>query len=434
MRSMLCQFALLAIAATLLPAQNSPLVIAERTEHFVIRCRPGSPAEASVDRTASLVEQDLALILRELGMAEFEHTIELFLYDDEHELQVITGGQASGYSVPLASHAPHDNDQTRVHELVHVVAEKFAERGPERRNLFVAEGLANAVLRFVHGVHVDAVAAFHRRRGDLPPLAEMLGAEDFYSWLRLHPHFDGYDVAGSWMRFLLDTRGAEPVRRYYGGVAAADALGKPIDELEREWHAHLDRVVLRPGTEALLRRRLGRTAAERNPAEATLAEALGNASIVWRWASEADLPPGGPGKLMGAGEERTLLLDGVANNGDWCIATFREGLGDAIVRATIEPLDGCFGIRVDLGDDCQALLLRDQGAFVYTMQGGVGHADLPMPKGPVQLVLRRNGAHATVWIDGKLAVEGEVGTAAARFGVGCVGGRALARAVATSSL
>ena len=118
-------FLLLAAATS---AQESPLAIAERTEHFVIRCRPGSRAEASVDRVASLVEADLARILRELDLDKFPHTIELFLYDDERDLQAITGVPVSGYSVPLASHVPHDNDQTRVHELVHVVAEKFAER------------------------------------------------------------------------------------------------------------------------------------------------------------------------------------------------------------------------------------------------------------------------------------------------------------------
>ncbi|HEX5052956.1 MAG TPA: hypothetical protein VFZ65_14365, partial [Planctomycetota bacterium] len=243
-----CRALAVCAITTLLPAQQSQLPIAERTEHFAIHCRPGSRAEASVDRTASLVEADLAHILQELGLKEFPHTIDLFLYDDEHDLQQSTGVAASGYSVPLASHVPHDNDQTRVHELVHVVAEKFTEHGPEPRNLFFAEGLANAVLRFVTGVHVDAVAAFHRRRGDLPSLAEVQGAPDFYKWLQQHPHVDGYDVAGSWLRFLLDAYGAEAVRRYYRGVPAREAFGKPLDELEAAWHARLDAVVLRPGT------------------------------------------------------------------------------------------------------------------------------------------------------------------------------------------
>lgn len=430
MRTACTKLLLSTLCAPFLPAQETQFAVAERTEHFAIRCRPGSLAEASVDRVAARVESDLALILRELGLATFPHRIELFLYDDEHELQQVTGVPASGYSVPLASHVPHDNDQTRVHELVHVVAEKFAERGPERRNLFMAEGLANAVLRFVHGVHVDAVAAFHRRRGDLPPLTEILALEDFYAWLQKHPHFDGYDVGGSWLRFLLDSQGAERTRRYYCGVPVEQAFGKTLDELEAAWHRHLDAVTLRAGTEALLRQRLGRSAAERNPAEARLLDALGEASNEWREVAEDRLVAGSPGKFTGKGNSRVLLLTGTPNRGDWCIATFGEPLGDATVRATIEPLDGCFGIRIDLGDDCQALVLRDQGAFVYTRQGGVGHVAVPMPKGPVQLVLRRKGSRASVWIDGELTVEADVGTDAARLGVGCVGGGARASGIA----
>src|SRR5262249_9328125 len=137
-----------------------------------IRFVPGSRAEASVDRVAAVVEDDLKRILGELGLTAFPHTIRLYLYDDVPELQRLTGGHSGGHSTTLESHVPQDNDQTRVHELVHVVAEQFTEKGSEARNLFIAEGLANAVLRYVDGVSVDAVAAFHKRRGDLPSLAE----------------------------------------------------------------------------------------------------------------------------------------------------------------------------------------------------------------------------------------------------------------------
>ena len=40
----------------------------------------------------------------------------------------------------------YDNEQTAYHELVHVFAERFPKAGEETRNLFSAEGLANALL------------------------------------------------------------------------------------------------------------------------------------------------------------------------------------------------------------------------------------------------------------------------------------------------
>lgn len=414
------------LCAPLVPAQEPPAGI-ERTAHFEIRFREGSRSEASVDRVASLVEAELARILGEVGLQEFPATIRLVLYDDVAELQRVTGARASGFSVPLCSHVPHDNDQTRVHELVHVVAERFAEKGPEQRNLFVAEGLANAVLRFVDGVHVDQVAAFHARRGDLPALAEVLGAKDFYAWIGAHPHVGAYDVAGSWLRFLLDTYGAAEVRAFYKGVPAQQAFGHDLAALEAQWHAHLDEVVLRPGTRRLLQQRLGRTPAERDPDAAALASVLEPASA-WRRVAANELQDGGAAESDGDGA--AFALPGEANVGDWCEAHFAVELGDAVVRCTAEPQARCYGVKLQLGDDCQAIVLRGQGAFLYRRGGAAAH-DASVTLGDrVQLMLRRHGNRASVWVDGKLVLEGEVGAADAPLGVGCVGGPARFRELA----
>src|SRR5439155_2633952 len=105
----------------------------------------------------------------------------LWIYDDLWELQKATGTQGSGgFSGGNASHVPFDNDQTRLHELVHVVAYEWPKSGTEARSLFLAEGLANAVLEFVHGVHVHAVAAPYKTAGRLPALSQRADAPDFY--------------------------------------------------------------------------------------------------------------------------------------------------------------------------------------------------------------------------------------------------------------
>lgn len=410
--------ALVLLFTSLAAAQGSPLTESATTEHFVIRCRPGSRAEASLDRVAALVETDLAAILKELGLREFRHTIQLFLYDDVAELQRLTGVPAAGFSTTLQSHVPHDNDQTRVHELVHVVAEQFTERGPEPRNLFVAEGLANAVLRHVNGVSVDVVAAFHRRRGDLPALGEILALTDFYAWLQQHPAVNAYDVAGSWMRFLLDQHGAAKVRQYYKGVPATKAFGKDLAAIEKAWHAHLETIKLRPGALSLLRERHGRDAAERHPTEAKLDEAILGPASAWQ-----ALPP------------ETHELSGEKNRGDWCVKPLGEPLGEAMVRGTAVATDACFGVRLDLGQGCQALLLRGQGAFLYVDDQCVGHdGKVQLGNQPVQIVLRRQAGKATVWVDGQLVLQGEVAAGPAALGIGCVGGPATLRAVAVRRL
>lgn len=428
---MLAAILLGALPSSPFPLSQDPdavLTGVEKTPHFEIRFRPGSRAEASVDRVAALAEEDMARILREVGLEKFPHTIRLFLYDDVPELQSVTGVGSGGHSTTLESHVPHDNDQTRLHELVHVVAEKFPEEGPESRNLFSAEGLSNAVLRFVHGVPVDAVAAFYRKRGELPPLSEMLGAPDFYEWLGNHPGFNGYDVAGSFFRFLLDTHGPQKVRRYYKGVSARQAFGAEIPALEKGWHARLDRVRLRPGLEALLLERAGgRTAGEKNPKEGKLDEAVLGPASEWKSLERAKVAEGDPGRWEeAAGGKPTLVVSGEKSQGDWSIARLGEtSLGDAIVRGRAEPLAGCYGVQIQIGPHCQAMVLRGQGTFLYNEVGGVGHDPrTSLGQVPVEIVLRRRGGRASIWIDGRLVAEAGIERTPATLAVGSVGGKA----------
>lgn len=421
--------AILTIASLAFPQDPSKVLTGvEKTPHFEIRFRPGSRAEASADRVAALVEADLKKILEELALPEWKHTIRLFLYDDVGELQKLTGVPAAGYSVPLESHVPHDNDQTRLHELVHVVAEKLPEHGPEARNLFFAEGLANAVLRFVTGVHVDAVAAFYKKRGELPSLAEIHAITDFYDWLRKHPRLNSYDVAGSYLRYLLDTYGPMKVRKYYRGVPAKEAFGADLAAIEKGWHARLDKVVLRPGLLALLEERAdGPAAALKRSPEATLTEAILGPASEWKSLDRAALVEGDPVKWDGKGDPPALVLSGEKSQGDWSVGRLAgDPFGDTIVRCSLQPMaDGCFGVQVQLGPACQAMVLRGQGAFLYNDQGAVAHnAAGQLGDKPVEIVLRRRGDVASFWLDGKLVAEGKVSGGKAALGLGCVGGPA----------
>lgn len=418
--------AFLLFAAAPVQEGKSPLTGREKTARFEIHFRPGSHAEAAVDRIAFLVEGDLDHILAELGLTKFPYRIQLYLYDDEAELQRITGVSSAGHSGPLESHVPYASDQTRVHELVHVVAEKFTESGSEPRSLFFAEGLANAVLRYVHDLPVDAVAAFHKERGELPTLAEIHAIEDFYDWLHDHPGVNGYDIAGSYLRYLLDTYGPTKVRRYYVGVPAKTAFGVDLAAIERAWHARLDAVELRPGARALLEERTPMTAAQRNPAEARLTEAILGPSSAWREVKRGRLADGEPGYW---GSDGVLALSGEKSQGDWCVARLDEELpGDALVRCMLQPGEA-FGVQIQLGIRCQAMVLRDQGAFLYDDQTSVIHDPRVQLGETVELVLRRKAGKVSLWVDGVLVAEAQMDGAPARLGIGCVGGKAKAREI-----
>jgi hypothetical protein len=71
------------------------------------------------------------------------------------------------------------------------------------------------------------------------------------------------------------------------------------------------------------------------------------------------------------------------------------------------------------------MVLRGQGAFIYDDGRAVAHdAAAGVGDATVEIVLRRKNGRATVWIDGTLACEGDVGKEPAALGAGCVGGKA----------
>ncbi|HEU4393962.1 MAG TPA: hypothetical protein VFS92_00230 [Planctomycetota bacterium] len=401
-----------------------------KTEHFDLHVRPGSRAAAAVERTGAAAERDLVRITETLALKR-DARFRLFLYDDLDELARITGVSGTGgFSSGDQCHIPWDDDQTRLHELVHVVAVRIPKAGDDPRNLFFAEGLANAVLEHVHGVPVHAVAAFYRKRKELPPLAEMTGAPDFYAWLRARPGFNAYDVAGSWLLHLLREHGAEKVKRYYAGMAAKRAFGADEAALERAWHAALDRFVLRPEVETLLRQRAGEKV-EFPRWEQDYATVLGSPGD-WTPLEAADLRPGDAKCWSRDGG----AITGRSEGGEWAVCEFGQAKhGDAAVRVRVDLSGGCGALQVRLGPGCQGMLVAN-GAFVWRDAAGTASNAAVAIGGrtEVDLLLLRRGGTAEVWVDGRRAVSGPCGTDAAPPGVGLVGGRIVVRQIAVRPL
>jgi hypothetical protein len=405
-----------------------------RAEHLEVRYRPGSRAAASADRAAAHGERDLVAICRALDV-RLEGRFLLFVYDDERELSLIseTSGNA-GFSTGRESHVPWDNDQTRFHELVHVAAAALLKpAGSERRSLFFAEGLANALLEHVTGVHVHAVAAFYRRQKRLPALAEMTGAPDFYAWLASRPGFNAYDVAGSWFRFLLDRYPAAKVTRYYGGAPAPQALGASEAELEKAWHRALDAYELRPEVELLLRQRHGEsvTFPKFLPPVGLPAELLGRPGD-WRPLAGEELRSTTPDRWK---REQGAIV-GDSDRAEWTVCELgSQEFGDCVVRARIlTPTSG--PVQVRLGPGNQAMLVN--GTFLYNSRGPVAASDAVASMTPerkeTDFVLVRRGRAIEVWIDERKALTATGDAAPAPVGLGFHQGRVTFRDVRVRKL
>ena len=398
------------------------------TKHFKIHYRPGSRAGASVERTGAAAERDLERICAALALKVDGH-YDVWLYDDLRELHLLTGSEGNaGYStgspadLPFRSHLPYDVDQTRFHEMVHIVAaDRVAFKTP---NMFFNEGLANALLEYVDGVHVHAVAKWYRTRKKLPAIAEMTGATDFYAFLRAHPGLDTYDIAASWFRFLIDTYGIEKVKKYYGGAAPKAAFGQDEPALEKAWLAALDAYVLRPEVETLLSQSNGEDADFTHVVPQELPPELLGKPDDWTSLLDAKLRP-----AAAADWKRTK--DGISATwspgtpGDWSVCELGdELLGDCVVRAKVKS-SGAGGLQLRLGAENQLMLVN--GTFVYRDGSPAAHAAFPsmsVAKRDVDLALVRRGRELTAYVNGTKILTLDAAGGPTRPGIAIVGGAA----------
>ncbi len=425
-------FGLLAAVALAGPEETHTASV--KTEHFTIYFRPGSRAGADVDRVAAVAERDLRRICTQLAIP-VQGRFRLFLYDGVPELQAITGTTgAGGFSAVDASHVPFDNDQTRYHEMVHIVAYRLEKSGQEPRGFFHFDGLANALLEFVDGVHVHAVATFYKRGGKLPTLREMTG-ENFYAWLRRNPGFFGYDVAASWFRFLLDTYGVARVKRYYTGTPPQEAFERSPAQLEKAWHELLDGYALRPEVETLLRRRHKQPAEfDRYPLtpEERLPKELSGEPDDWKDLDAAVLRAE---KAADWSREGTVLQGkSTTPQWSWC-ALGKRTYGSCAVRAVIRPRAGTLGVALRLGDKIQAMLVQN-GVFHYRRAQSVkwNNEEVLGARPQVHFLLVRRGNRMQVWLDGYRVLTSRVDERAAPVGVGVAGGAATFHDLAVRTL
>jgi hypothetical protein len=395
-----------------------------KTERFDVRYRPKSRAGAAAERDGAMAERDLKDICSRLAFTP-EGRFALYLYDDVPELSAITGTEGNaGYSAGRETHLPYGNDQTRYHELVHLVAAQLPKSGEEARGMFLVEGLANALLGHVHGVHVHAVARFYRDRKELPPLQTFLAA-DFYDWLRAHPGFNAYDVAGSFVLFLLDTHGVEATKRYYTGTAATVAFGCDERKLEEGWLAALDARAVLPEVTMLLRERRGEAAGflvyELDPDKRIPADILGKPKD-WKALSGEKLAP----RDKTAWEREGAAIRGSGAGDTWHLCDLgSRKYRDCAVRARVKTENILGGVQIQLGDGCQALVVAN-GTFVYRNGAGTAMsaaARVPV-SGTVDLLMIRRGGRLEVWVDGFRLAEGPVDSEAAPVGIGFHSGTA----------
>ncbi|HYD42806.1 MAG TPA: type VI secretion system protein [Anaeromyxobacter sp.] len=289
--------------------------------------------------------------------------VTVFVYRSPEEKRRLVGAARTDFTKPWHAEL-HVEDEPLPHpvlrhEIVHAVAGALAPgplHVPARARVLPAltlvEGLAVALdaPRGAFTVHEWSRAA--RDLGYLPDLERILGPAGFWSQAPAR----AYTAAGSFLSWLLDRHGPEPIVAAYAHGDLARAFGRPLGALVREWHAFLDAVPVTPeltaaaarwfSTGSLFERRCAREAADLE-ARASAAAAEGRAALACglydrlasvRGGADALLAKGGVAVAAGELDAARAALDA---------ADARIPLHDRARRAALATLRGDLAWRAD---------------------------------------------------------------------------------------
>jgi hypothetical protein len=209
------------------------------TEHFTLYYSGDSCDEKEISWIASEHEFRLAQVCRTLGIS-IDRKIESYIYpSDEIKLRYIGAGGtniAKPWSSEIHLSAGSVNNSLK-HELVHVVAAPFGI--PLLRTSLhpgLTEGLAMAVEWSWGNRTLHEYSAIIRRSGLEPDMGRLMSSPGFAA----SSSSVSYILAGSFCRFLIDSRGMNVMTDAYTTGAFESAFGDPLADLIDEWHALLD--------------------------------------------------------------------------------------------------------------------------------------------------------------------------------------------------
>lgn len=272
-----CAVVVLSVATLLMAQRSDSLGHSTSSRHVASalglavegpRCRVLVPREldrAEAQRLAEECELRISQLERTLGVRETER-ITAYFFRSPQEKRTLMGAARVYIAKPWRREAylqlagfPHP---VLAHELAHVVARHIA-RGPfgvpgKLKGLIpeptLVEGLAVAVdptSRDELTPHEWAKAA--KMAKVAPPLRALLGPRFLSQNQAL-----AYTLAGSFLRYVLDTYGAAKVRAVYRSGDVTGSLGKSFRELEAAWESALDKLPLPPQAAALAKLRFER--------------------------------------------------------------------------------------------------------------------------------------------------------------------------------
>ena len=264
------------------------------TEHFVIYYPPGGDIERDIGHIAADHELRYAQVVRALGAAPRERITSFYFGSAEDKFRMM--GARGVYMAKPWRHEIYVHHQgfphpVLRHEIAHVVAAAFGSPVfrvsattwlglPLVFNVGLIEGTAVAADWPDHFTREltphQSVKAMHEL-GMAPPVDAVLST-GFLTFSSAR----SYTLAGSLVRYLLDTYGTRSFHTLYrSGGDFEQAYGKSRETLVREWEAMIDAVHLPPAMAERVRERFRHQGIFQRPCPHAIARARVRAGERW---------------------------------------------------------------------------------------------------------------------------------------------------------
>jgi hypothetical protein len=224
-----------------------------QTAHFTLRFKPAGRAASWAPLMALDLEFRGQQIRAFYGLPEPTSKVTAFLYESpQHKASLMGAGRTSIAKPWLGQihiHSLGVGNRLIHHELAHALLAESAKStlgmptnamGIPRPGIL--EGAAVAVERGGRTLTTHQWARAMRDVDMLPNMPAMLEQLTFWS----QSSSRAYTACGSFIRYLVDSRGAAPFLEIYGGADFELAYGLPLESLLANWHEFLDDLALAP--------------------------------------------------------------------------------------------------------------------------------------------------------------------------------------------
>jgi hypothetical protein len=147
-----------------------------------------------------------------------------FKYRNRFHMWAMTGRLVNGWAELEGNWRFHSIWPVDDHECVHALVSALYFVAPPlfTEGVAVAHQMApapGALEPRWGGTHIDTLATYYLRAGDIPPLTALLRNSDFFQFDTNMTH----PVAGSFVKFLLKRHGYDPIKTLFGASSHSDA-------------------------------------------------------------------------------------------------------------------------------------------------------------------------------------------------------------------